>query len=150
MMRPVTDYGFSIVAQGMADIIANGGYGTIGSHGQQHGIASHWEVWMYAEALGPMGALEVASLHGAHFIGVDGDIGSISKGKLGDLIVLNSNPLDDIQNTLDMKYVMKGGVLYDAATLNEIWPKPKSFGEYYWIDSNAFKTDTLSIDHWKK
>lgn len=149
MMRPVTDYGFSIVAQGMADIIANGGYGTIGSHGQQHGIASHWEVWMYAEALGPMGALEVASLHGAHFIGVDGDIGSISKGKLGDLIVLNSNPLDDIQNTLDMKYVMKGGVLYDAATLNEIWPKPKSFGEYYWIDSNAFKTDTLSIDHWK-
>ena len=34
-------------------------------------------------------------------------------------MVLNSNPLDNIRNTEDMKYVMKGGVLHDADTLDE-------------------------------
>src|SRR5438105_9550235 len=40
-MRPLTDYHFGVQAQGLADIIANGGYGAIGSHGHAHGIVSH-------------------------------------------------------------------------------------------------------------
>ena len=67
--RPLTDYSFPLIAQGLADVLAEGGYGAIGSHGQHHGLGSHWEIWMAASALGPMGALEVASLHGAHFLG---------------------------------------------------------------------------------
>ena len=53
-----------------------GGYGVIGSHGQQHGPASHWEVWAYAEALGPLGALEVASLNGARYLGLQDQLGA--------------------------------------------------------------------------
>ncbi len=147
MMRPASDYSFPLLAQGLADIIANGGYGAIGSHGQQHGIGSHWEVWMAASAMGPMGALELASVHGAHFLGASKDLGTISTGKLGDLMVLNSNPLQNIRNTTDIQYVMKGGILYDAGTLDEIWPEKRPFGDYYWIDPDSLKTDDRPIDY---
>jgi Tol biopolymer transport system component/imidazolonepropionase-like amidohydrolase len=149
-LRPTTDYSYPLLAQGMADIIAAGGYGAIGSHGEHHGLAPHWEVWMGASALGNHGALKVASLSGAHMLGADQDIGSIEVGKLADLMVLNSNPLENIRNTLDMKYVMKGGVLYDSETLDEIWPEKKPFGPYYWVDKNALKADEIPFDIWKR
>ena len=149
MLRPETDYGFAIVAEGMADIIAAGGYGVIGSHGQQHGPASHWEVWAYAEALGPLGALEVASLNGARYLGLQDQLGSIATGKYADLVILDSNPLDDIENTLDIDLVMKDGVLYDAATLDEVWPSARPFGSYYWVNPDVMKTDTLPVGRWR-
>ncbi len=145
-MRPITDYHFGVQAQGLADIIANGGYGAIGSHGQAHGIGSHWEVWMISSATGPMGALEVASLHGAHFLGADKDLGSLEVGKLADLMVLNANPLDDIHNTANIAMVMKAGTLYDADTLDEIWPEKKAFGAYYWVNLDQLRNDTKSVD----
>lgn len=145
-LRPVTDYHFGVQAQGAADIIANGGYSAIGSHGQAHGIGSHWETWMFASALGPMGALEVASVHGAHFLGADKDLGSLEPGKLADLMVLNANPLDDIHNTANIAMVMKAGTLYDADTLDEIWPEKKPFGTYYWVNVDELKNDTRAVD----
>jgi Tol biopolymer transport system component len=149
-MRPPTDYHFGVQAQGVADIIANGGYGAIGSHGQAHGIGSHWAVWMLSSALGPMGALEVASVHGAHFLGADKDLGTLEPGKLGDLMVLNANPLDDIHNTMNISMVMKAGVLYDADTLDEVWPEKKPFGNDYWINVDALRDDTRPVDVWDK
>lgn len=124
IVRPVTDYSFPLIAQAMADVIAKGGYGAIGSHGQQHGIGSHWEIWMAASALGPMGALEVATVHGAHFLGVSKDLGTVTTGKLADVVVLNSNPLENIRNTQDIRWVMKAGVLYDGMTLEEVKSPP--------------------------
>ncbi len=149
-LRPTTDYSYPMIAQAMADVIAEGGNGALGSHGEEHGIAPHWEVWMGASALGNMGALEVASLGGAKFLGADKDIGSLEVGKLADLMVLNSNPLDNIKNTLDMKYVMKGGVLYEAETLDEVWPKVVPYGPYYWVNTEALQSATQSIDTFDK
>jgi len=149
-LRPETDYAYPLVAQAMADIIAEGGWGAIGSHGEHHGLASHWEVWMGASALGNHGALEVASLHGARFLGVDKDLGSIEVGKLADLMVLNSNPLENIKSTLDMKYVMKGGKLYDAMSLDEVWPKAVPFGPYYWVNDDVLQQNTKSTTTFDK
>jgi hypothetical protein len=149
-LRPATDYSFPLIAQGLADIIAEGGYGAIGSHGEHHGLAPHWEVWMGASALGPLGALRVASMGGAHMLGADQDLGSIETGKLADLMVLNSNPLENIRNTLDLKYVMKGGVLFDSETLDEVWPEQKKFGPYYWVDPNSLKSDEKPFDVWRR
>jgi Tol biopolymer transport system component len=143
-MRPTTDYSYPLVAQAMADIIAEGGWGAIGSHGEHHGLASHWEVWMGSTALGAHGALEVASLHGARFLGVDKDLGSIEVGKLADLMVLNTNPLENIRNTTDAKYVMKGGKLYDAMTLDEVWPRAVPFGPMYWVNDDVLQQNTKS------
>ena len=143
-LRPLTDYSFPLIAQAMADIIKEGGYGALGSHGEQHGIAPHWEVWMGASALGNMGALEVASLHGAKFLGADRDLGSIEVGKLADLMILNSNPLDNIKSTTDIKWVMKGGTLYDGMSLDQVWPKQVPFGPYYWVNDDALQMNTKS------
>ncbi len=131
-MIPKSEVSFPMVAEGLADIVRAGGYGAIGEHGEQFGIGSHWEVWAYAEALTPLEALTVASLHGAYFIGLDHETGSIEEGKLADLIVLNSDPLDNIRNTADIAYVMKAGRLYDDDTLDEIWPEQREYGPLPW------------------
>jgi hypothetical protein len=144
-LRPESDYNYPLVAQAMADIIAEGGHGAMGAHGEHHGIGSHWEIWMGASALGNHGALEVASLGGARFLGADKDLGSIEVGKLADLVVLNSNPLDNIRNTLDMKYVMKGGMLYDAMSLDELWPRQVAFGPYYWVNEDVLQSNTKPV-----
>jgi Tol biopolymer transport system component len=132
--RPVTDYSFPFIAQGMADVIAQGGGGAIGSHGQAHGIGSHWEIWMVASAMGAHGALRVATLEGARFLGADQDIGSLEVGKLADLLVLNSNPLEDIRRTTDIRWVMQGGIVRDGMTLDEVWPSARPYGNRWWSD----------------
>ncbi len=139
-LRPRTDYSFPMLAQVLADIVAEGGHGAIGAHGQQHGIASHWEVWMAAEAMGPMGALEVATNGGAYFLGAEEDVGSIAVGKLADLVILNSNPLDDVRNTADIGMVMKGGILYDGTTLDELWPRQRPYGARPWVYDDVWRS----------
>ncbi len=140
--RPETDYSMGIQAQQIADIIAAGGYSAVGSHGQQPGLGSHWDVWMAAKATGNMTALEIASMHGAIFLGLENDLGSISVGKLADLVILNANPLDDIRNTANIQYVMKAGTLYDANSLDEIWPGTRKFGDTYWLVPEMYRRDT--------
>ena len=110
-LRVPSDYPFTLQADAVSKIVAEGGAAAIGTHGP--GYAAHWEVWMLAAALGPHGALTSASLHGARFLGAERDLGSIEVGKLADLIVLNGNPLDDIRNTAAIRYVVKAGLLYD-------------------------------------
>ena len=148
-LRPETDYSYPLIAQGLADIMAEGGHGAIGGHGEHHGLAPHWEVWMAASALGNVGALRLASLEGARFLGAQQDLGSIEQGKLADLLVLDADPVADIRNTLAIGYVMKGGVLYDADTLDEVWPETRAFGPYYWVAEEALRDDVRSIDHWR-
>ena len=148
--RPDTDYTFPFIALGMMDVIEEGGWGAIGSHGQAHGIGSHWEIWMVESAAGPMAALEVASLHGATFLGAQQDIGSIEVGKLADLLVLNSNPLDDIRNTTDIMYVVQGGIVRDGLSLDEVWPNQVPYGEHWWVDPNAWLMDNRPVDYWDR
>lgn len=99
----------------------------VGSHGQLQGLGYHWEMW----AMGSGGAsnqdiLRAATILGAEAIGFGDEIGSVESGKFADLLILNSNPLDDLRNTVDLQYVMKNGRLYDAATLDEVWPRQRS------------------------
>ena len=147
MMRPVTDYSYPLIAQAMSDIIGEGGWGALGSHGEHHGLAPHWELWMGASALGNHGALEVATMHGARFLGAEQDLGSLVVGKVADLLVLNGNPLENIRATADARYVMKGGVLYDAMSLDQLWPKAVPFGPTYWVNDEMLQQNTKRTDH---
>jgi imidazolonepropionase-like amidohydrolase len=77
-------------------------------------------------------AIRSATILGAKSIGLDKDLGSIEKGKLADLIVLDRNPLENIRNTESISMVMMNGRLYDAKTLNEVGNQPRERQKLYW------------------
>jgi hypothetical protein len=106
-----------------AAIVKKGGKVAMGSHSEVQGISVHNEIWaLQMGGLTNMQALQAATIIGAEGLGVQKDLGSIEVGKIADLIILNKNPLDDIHNTREIRYVMKNGVLYDGDTLEQIWP----------------------------
>jgi len=128
-----TQHTMARVAQLVTDIVRAGGTAGVGSHGQLQGLGYHWELWnIQMGGLTPHEALQVATIHGARAIGVDEQLGSIEPGKLADLVVLGANPLEDIRNTNTVRYVMKNGRLYDGDTLNEIYPRERAAGPFYW------------------
>lgn len=63
---------------------------------------------------------------------MDGDIGSIEKGKLADLVILDRNPLENIRNSESIKMVVLNGRLYDAKTLNEIGTQTRTRKPFWW------------------
>jgi imidazolonepropionase-like amidohydrolase len=83
-----------------------------------------------------MEALRAATLGSAEAIGRAGEFGSIEAGKFADLIILNADPRTDIRNSRAIAEVMENGRLYDANTLDEIWPRRKSF-ETQWFAGEA-------------
>ncbi len=105
----------------------------MGSHGQIQGIGAHWELWMLQQGgMSNLQALKAATINGAEYLGMGTQIGSLKQGKLADLIVLDKDPLANIQNTNSVIYTMINGRLYDAATMNEIGNADQKRSPFYW------------------
>ena len=127
------DNGHILVAQTTKQLADAGVPVNLGAHGQLQGLGAHWELWMLRQGgMTPMEALRAATINGARYIGAGDEIGSLEVGKLADLIVLERNPLEDIENTNSVRYTMVNGRLYDAATLNEIGNSPRERSPFYW------------------
>jgi predicted amidohydrolase YtcJ len=59
----------------------------------------------------PMQAITAGTLNGAKAIGIDDRVGSIEVGKRADLLLLRSDPTEDIGNTRKIEHVFLGGRL---------------------------------------
>lgn len=62
----------------------------------------------------PMDAITIGTMNVATLIGVEKELGSVSAGKLADLVAVKGNPLIDIGLLAHIQFVMKGGVTVKA------------------------------------
>lgn len=120
-------------AEFMKDLVEAGGLAGVGSHGQLQGLGFHWELWSVASGgMKNSDALKVATILGAKALGLDGDLGSLEKGKLADILIMDENPLENIRNSNTLTHVIKNGKVYDANTLDEVWPEEKKAATFNW------------------
>jgi hypothetical protein len=133
------EYHFPTVAHGAAQVARAGGNVSLGAHGQLQGLGAHWELWGMAgeggapnSAMTPMEALRSATIAAADKLGFSPDLGSIETGKLADFLVLDADPLADIHNSTKIRWVIKNGEVYDAATMREEWPVQKDLPRAFW------------------
>jgi imidazolonepropionase-like amidohydrolase len=91
-----------------------------GNVGTIHGPALFREFQLMKEAgLTPMQILECATANAAKLFGGEtgAHVGKMENGYFADLVILNSNPLDDIKNASDIDTVIKNGVAYPADSI---------------------------------
>jgi len=77
--------------------------------------------------------LRAATIVGAEAIGMGQDLGSLETENIADIIVLDRDPLTDIRNTNSASLVMKNGRLYDANTLDEVYPRQRKLASQPWM-----------------
>ena len=86
------------------------------------GFALHDELALFVQAgLSAMEALQTATINPAEFFGRETELGTIEKGKLADLILLDANPLEDISNTKKINAVVLNGRLLDRNALDKVF-----------------------------
>ena len=80
------------------------------------GFSLHDELALLVRSgLTPLEALRAATYNPAEYFGALDSLGTVSKGKLADLVLLDANPLVDIRNTRRISAVIANGRLFDAA-----------------------------------
>ncbi|MCM8568011.1 amidohydrolase family protein [Gramella jeungdoensis] len=72
---------------------------------------------MVNSGLTPAQALETSFINGPKFFGLEDSYGSLEKGKIADMIVLEKNPLEEIKNTRSIKFVIKNNKIYTPGDL---------------------------------
>lgn len=138
MMAPEEDYqNDHILTSKTVKTLADSGVKiNMGAHGQLQGMGAHWELWSINQGgMTNLETLKTATINSANYIGAGKDIGSLEAGKLADIVVLDENPLVDIQNSNTIRYTIANGRIYESATMNEIGNQPKARTNFYWENS---------------
>lgn len=77
------------------------------------------ELELYVKAgFTPLEAIQAATIVPARVMKIDKDLGTLEQGKIADLILVDGNPLENISNLRNTKYVVTGGRMFDCA---ELW-----------------------------
>jgi imidazolonepropionase-like amidohydrolase len=78
-----------------------------------HGLNAH-ELDVYVSQMGmtPLAALQSATVNAADLMGWTAKTGTLEPGKWADIIGVEKNPMEDVRVLQDVKFVMKGGVVY--------------------------------------
>ena len=107
-----------IAQENLRQIHEAGGVLVLGTD-QTTGPAAHRELeLLVASGIPELDVIRIATLNGAAFLGRDSDLGSVEQGKLADLVLLNADPIADINNCKDIDMVIKNGQIVDRDALN--------------------------------
>jgi len=85
------------------------------------GFSLHDELALLVGAgLTPLEALRAATLDPARFLDATDSLGTVAPGQLADLVLLDADPLADIQNTRKIRAVVLNGRLLDRVALDAL------------------------------
>ena len=80
------------------------------------GLSLHHEMDLLVDAgLTPMQAIQSSTLWAAEILGLEDSLGTVELNKLADLVILASDPLQDIQNARTVETVIRGGEIMDTS-----------------------------------
>jgi Tol biopolymer transport system component len=131
------DFFHMTVAESASELLRRGVYVNLGHHGQRQGLGCHWDMWALSHGgASNMDVLKFGTINPARYIGLDAQIGSLEEGKLADIAVLSGNPLDDILQTNTVELVVKNGELFDANTMDQLWPIEAEREPFMWQESS--------------
>ena len=88
---------------------------TLGSHGPwnnyiEMGWAYQHEMWLFSQAgMDNMKIIKSATIENARFFKIDHRLGSVEEGKQADLLLIDGNPISDINDMRNIKKVMLNG-----------------------------------------
>ena len=82
------------------------GVGDHGTNGREFRLLVEWG------GLTPAQAIVTATLNAAKLMGIDGQLGTLSAGKLADIIAVPGDPTADVRVLERPTFVMKNGVVY--------------------------------------
>ncbi len=77
-----------------------------------HGQNAQEAVLMVEAGMDEMDVLVTATINSADLLDMSESIGTIEAGKFADIIAVSGSPLDDIEELLDVDFVMKGGKVF--------------------------------------
>jgi imidazolonepropionase-like amidohydrolase len=86
------------------------------------GSSLHDELALFVKVVGmtPSEAIERATRRSARFLRIGDAVGTVERGKIADLILIDADPLIDIANTRRISAVILRGQYYDRAGLEKI------------------------------
>ncbi|MGB9402924.1 MAG: amidohydrolase family protein [Candidatus Acidiferrales bacterium] len=93
------------------------------------GLSLHGELLRFVDAgFTPLEALQTATINPARFLGRTADFGTVEKGKIADLVLLDANPADDIRNTRKIAGVILAGRYFSRRDLDELLSEAQQAG----------------------
>ena len=87
--------------------------------GTDAGVSPHGDnakefIFMTEAGMTNYDALKTATVNAADLMNITNSYGTLEKGKYADIIALDDNPLDNIETTLNVPFVMKSGKVYKS------------------------------------
>ena len=119
-LRPGYLANFASIQEAVTDIVRAGGRVTAGTDSPfiPYGTSLHVELQLFVDGgLTPFEALQSATIRAAEAVGVADDLGSVEAGKLADFVLVDGDPLGNIQDAWNVVSTFKNGIRFNLDDL---------------------------------